>query len=278
MKFSEALQILEIDSFSLITEEELKKKYHKMAIKYHPDKNRSHEATQRFQEISHSYLFLLDRIQKNNEDDENEEECKNYKEIIYLIIEKLLNKDFLNEPLSQYIKHVISIIGDVCENNVQPIIENIKLKNAMRSKQNRLIILNPNLKDLFENNLYKLNENGLVCIVPLWHNELIYENDNNIVNVNCIPVLPNNINLDEENNIHITLKYKITDIFEKKIVVNIDCDNECIKIYDLELTNVKLLKKQTIVIKNEGISKININDIYDISNKSDLILHLTLEI
>jgi hypothetical protein len=260
-----------------MTEEELKKKYHKMAIKYHPDKYHSIEATQRFQEISHSYLFLLNKIQQNNEDDENEEEYKNYKEKIYLIIEKLLNKEFLNEPLSQCIKHVISIIGDVCENKVQPIIENIKLKNAIR-KQNKLIILKPNLKDLFENNLYKLNENGLVCIVPLWHNELIYENNNITVNVNCIPVLPNHINLDEENNIHITLKYKITDVFEKKIVINIDCNNECIKIYELELTNVKLLKKQIIVIKNEGISKININDIYDISKKSDLILHLTLEI
>jgi hypothetical protein len=305
MKFTEAITILEIeiDSFDLMTKEELKKKYHKMAIKYHPDKNHSQEATQRFQEVSHSYLFLLNKIQNNDKEDENEEECKNYKEVIYLIIEKLLKKENLNEPLSNYIKHIISIIGDVCENKVQPIIEKIKLNKMQMyyspkemetemetetetemetetetEMETKRIILNPNLKDLFENNLYKLNENGLICIVPLWHNELIYENENITVLVNCIPVLPPNIQLDEENNIHLILNYNIKDIFEKQTHI-IEIKNEkgeCIKTCIINLFDLRLVKEQVIIIENEGISKININDIYDISNKSNIILHITL--
>jgi len=35
--------------------------------------------------------------------------------------------------------------------------------------------------------------------------------------------------------------------------------------------------KQTVVLKNEGISKINTKDIYDISKKSDVYLHIALE-
>lgn len=279
MKFTEALNHLEIDSLESITEEELKKQYYKMALKYHPDKNGSSpESTHRFQEISHSYVFLLNKIQQNNENDENEEEYKTYKDTIYLIIEKILKKENLNEPLSHYIRHMIELISDVCENNVQPIINKIKTMHNNRNSQNEsnIIILKPNLNDLFENNLYKLNENGVMYIVPLWHNELIYEN--NII-VKCIAVLPPNIYLDEDNNIHILLNYKIKDIFSKeKEIISITCENKCIKMYELHLNNVKLLKEQIIIIKNEGISKINTHDIYDISKKGDVIIHLTLEL
>ena len=294
MKYDDAIKILwclkenETKPIENITEDELKKQYRKMALKYHPDKNKSLDATDKFQEISHIYVYLLNKIKNKNTDDENEEEYNNYKEVIYSIIEKILKKENLNEPLSYYIKNIISLIGDICECKIQPIMEKMEKyrsgRGSGRSRNNfeqknedcdktRIMILKPNLKDLFDDNLYKLIENDLTYIVPLWHNEITYEdNSGNEIIVKCSPILPKNILLDEENNIHIILKYDIRELFgkEKK-----DFTIEG-KTYEFYMNDVKLLEKQTIILTNQGISRINIEEIYDVSCKSDVFVHLEL--
>ena len=56
------LNILGIDPSQEVTEDLVIKQYRKMAMKYHPDKNKSEGATQMMQEINRSYNNLLEKI------------------------------------------------------------------------------------------------------------------------------------------------------------------------------------------------------------------------
>ena len=56
-----ACRVLDIDKKN-VTIENVKKQYRLKALYYHPDKNPSPDAKERFQEVLESYEFLCSRI------------------------------------------------------------------------------------------------------------------------------------------------------------------------------------------------------------------------
>jgi hypothetical protein len=124
-----------------------------------------------------------------------------------------------------------------------------------------------------QDNLYRLTVNKVRYIIPLWFHELVYDQDGTDIYVQCIPILPENMTLDVNNNLHIRLTYNIVDIFDKDEIVVGRFGNKDIKIKPSQL---KLHKIQKILIANCGISKINPANIYDISKRSDIILEIEL--
>ena len=61
--------------------------------------------------------------------------------------------------------------------------------------------LNPSINDIMNNNFYKLYVNENLYLVPLWHNESYYDGSGCEIIAICEPDLPNNIKIDDHNNL-----------------------------------------------------------------------------
>lgn len=169
------------------------------------------------------------------------------------------------EILKKY--HKVLHLGDELLDNIQEII-------IEKKKTNECIILNPTINDLFENNLYKINMNDTCYVIPLWHNELVYDNSGNDIYINCFPILSENVEIDEKNNIHVSVKYNIRDIWEKT-TLDISLGRY---IFQVDVSLLKLRKEQLVMFINRGISMINTENIYDISKKSHVYVNISLEL
>jgi len=151
-----------------------------------------------------------------------------------------------------------------------------KIEEVLLNKTNtdECILLNPCIDDLFDNNLYKLTIHGQVYIIPLWHHELVYENGECDLIIKCYPILPENIQMDENNNLIVEIHLgPIQRVLEKE-TVTIDIGK---RTFELNTSDLKISKRQIMVLKNQGISLINKTNIYDISRKSNIILKIHLD-
>jgi DnaJ-class molecular chaperone len=298
MNFKKACNFLDIKHDIEITKEILKRQYRIQALKYHPDKNKNENASEHFQNIQMAYEYLSENIDydyfKNDEDDYQKQ---NYNSMLFSFFKNIIGED-IQESIYQIILNKIS---NTCENKAIQIIEKLdknvlikicemirkyrdvfhfspyffdKLEEIVKEKisNDECIILNPLLEDLFDNNLFKLKIGDYSYAVPLWHHELIYDNSGRDIYVKCIPVLKDNITIDNKNNIIISETFNITDIWNKeKLEIEIGS-----KIFAIEIENLKMTKQQCIVLEKKGISKINTSDIYDISKRADILINITI--
>jgi len=274
----------------------IKRQYRLKALIYHPDKNKSPNAVSKFQEIHDAYEYLLKADEYANHDSNDD----SYRNLFMIFLKKILE----NDTGQSVFYNIIQRLTTMCESKAFELLERLdkptliktciiltKYKDAFhitdniiekitsliqtRNENDECIVLNPTLKDLYNNNLYKLSVNGETYIIPLWHHELVYDNLGHDLYVNCLPDLPGHITIDENNNIHIDVKYNIHDIWEHEYI-QVHCDAVC---YPIQVNTLKLTHKQTVIFAKQGLSKINAKNIYDVSNKSDVYVtvHLTLQ-
>jgi hypothetical protein len=145
-------------------------------------------------------------------------------------------------------------------------------------KNDSVYILNPSIDDILDNNIYKLYVDEQLYLVPLWHNELYFEDPNkNDIIVLCNAELPENITIDEHNNIHCNLLVA----FEKEMIINeqqgLTKELSLVigkHIFKIPFSQLYMKKEQKYIIKGQGISHICEDDIYNQRNsgKSDIIV------
>jgi len=319
MNMKVALDILEIHmddiSFNDLTLEYIRKNYHKMALKWHPDKNdNSQESTDKFQKINEAYYFLSNELRQINDvSDEtfvssfDSKESKMYSNILGTFISSIF-KGTYNEMFINVIKDIVigykdrlsltylRKIFDELDKHRSIDIYNIiyRYKDILyinnetldfvsliikeKYKNDSVYILNPSLRDLLDNNIYKLYIDKQLYLVPLWHNELYFDAPNGAeIIVLCQPVLPEFISIDEHNHIHITKKIDIhrelPNIILTQEFVSIDVGEKC---FSIPVSHLSIKKEQIYRIKNQGISNIIEKDIYNVSVKSDIIVKILL--
>jgi hypothetical protein len=168
-----------------------------------------------------------------------------------------------------------------------------EIMHLLREKMqnNNIIILKPSLKDVIQNNISVLQFGGQTFYVPLWHSELHYSAGEKQLIVKCMPVLPDHMSIDANNELHVDVRADIKELLNSgssnsnsnsnsnsssNSVLRIPLyDTECL---ELEVKELRIAPSQTIVLRNNkhGISLICSSDIYDVSSKAPICVHVHL--
>ena len=297
MNFVEACVILDIplECRTPLCMDTLKKQYRRKVLQYHPDKNKDDGAVHQFRSVQSAYECLK---KKNYVEDDEEEQ--NYQNVLFSFLKNVLP---VNESVLQnkIFKAIVQKLVDCCESKAVDIMEkmdkNVLLKIhtifvnykdvfhfsegflkiveqiiANKNQKDECVILNPFLDDLWENNVYKLVENDETFLIPLWHHELVYDNAGADLYVKIIPVLPDNMTIDNDNNIHVYMKYTIDELWAMNMV-KVEVGKRHFSIHREQLY---LKTNQSVNLYNQGLSKINDKDVFDVSRRGDIILHVEI--
>ena len=88
----------------------------------------------------------------------------------------------------------------------------------------------------------------------------------------CIPELPEDISLDVNNNILVTITDSISNIINREnISFHIGQ-----RIFNIPVTELKIQKIQMYIITKQGISIIQSNNVYDNTEKSNIVCNIQL--
>ena len=312
--YKDAFEILEIDFTSTkyqdLSLEYLKKQYRKLALKNHPDKNgNTHESNEKFQKINEAYHYLKREIKHLNYDDiehdikgeeDNSVNSSLYSDILKGFMKTVFEGKY-NELLTKIVNDIITagkrtsvkLFDDLDKDTAfniytflsnnrsvlhlsQEILEVIREIVVKKYDNVEVYKLNPSINDLLNNNLYKLYVHDDLYLVPLWHNESYFDGSGCEIIVICEPELPEGIQIDDDNNIFIT-----KEIYGYSDLLNMILLNKSIQItigekeYEIPISNLYMKREQYYRIKNEGLSKVN-RDIYDVSEKSDIIVKVVI--
>jgi len=290
MNCKTAMDILELDNNMNITSESLKKKYHKLALQWHPDKNgNTPESNEKFRQIHEAYELLKREID-DNMDKEDTTKLPVYADLIRMFMgegnysaafTKIVTSIVSNSKTKQFISGLFKDLDKDIAVNVYSFLTKYnflfqlsqeifnELREIVKRKCENTIVytLNPSVTDLLEHNVYKLYYDNELFLVPLWHSELYFECGPKEIIVLCEPQLESGMSIDEDNNLYV--ETQINTFFEN---INITIGNKTFVIPHEELY---MKRKQLYKFKGQGVAKIKDN-IYDVTERADIVVKIVI--
>ena len=275
------------------TEKDIRTAYYKEALKYHPDKNASNEAVERFKKINSAYTYLQEYSNIQIEED-NLSYLSIIKKCITTMLPNLKWDDlFLDTTINSIItdcqkislqifdhlskeksleiysflvtyKDILNLSDDVLQKMLS-IIHN-------KSVHDNIIILNPNITDLLEDQIYKLDIFKQPFFVPLWHNEVIFDISGNDLIVKSIPDLEKNVVIDNDNNIHYYQTRSLQDcLSQSHLKINIGE-----KLFNIPTAELFIREEQIYILHYKGILLADHTNLYNTDKRGHIFVHLTL--
>lgn len=297
-----------------IDKKEIRKRYLRKCREYHPDKHMNatdeerKEYTRKFNELQEAYICL--------NDDEHTAHMVNdiFKKNVFSFVVKLIRQikqyefreehifsilELLDDESLRYIYHIIQRHGEhgILENITKWIENKISVNGVLelesREKRENTVCeiqrieLCPTLYELFERRLYFLKNDEISYFIPLWHRYLYMAS----TEITIEPKLENDdvvnndykvyhLYLDDNNDLHIYVVVYIEYIFNKQefiFDVYMGVPNTYKKI-SIPVSDITMKKDQVIILKKEGIPRINKENIYDDRESADVFVFLQLVI
>jgi hypothetical protein len=308
MDHVKAFEILELDfgerRYGDVTLTLLKGQYRKLALRHHPDKNgNTIESNERFKHINEAYHFLKKELQGEEEpveEEESRDDCINgflYWQILKNFVRGIFEASDTADLVMKIVQDLlitgkqisVKLFDDLDKDtflNIYTFLSTHKttlhLSNELLDTIRQMVLdkyetveiykLNPSIHDLLENNLYKLYIDEQLYLVPLWHSESHFDKE---IIVICEPELPPNMSIDDDNNLYIEAELYGNELVDQILYDGSLCLNIGPKTLSIPLSSLYMKQHQTYRFKKEGISKVK-KDIYDVSDKSDIIVNITV--
>ncbi len=273
MEITKACNCLGIQKEDIYTlsEKQLKHKYHLLALRYHPDKNKSPNANKQFQDIHEAYHVICKEKQIKPQKMDYRTMLSNYlsyyvkdSEVIVELLYKKLNKNIdkiLKKCTRQRLVVIYTLLHQQKELLQIPQELLTKVKDMIHSKTIEIELV-CSFKDMWEQKIYVLPIKQQKIYIPLWHTNLEYNIQGYQLEITC-KCSDKEIIIDRNNNVHITLaRDQYTDNHYNIPVIGFK------KVIETNIHNNK------IVLQGEGLPKINQDDIYDNTHLGDVILSL----
>ena len=313
IKVKNARQLLGLTQNKKYTFSEIKKHYRIAALKNHPDKHfNSDESTIKFKEINEAYVLLSNKCIDDDgncngqycEMGDDEKHDYKYNNLFSEFINSLM-VDLSNAKIAE-VNIILTAVMDKCKILTATMFDNIDRKSILfiydliikyytildisnerfdgiikilknKMKIDDVIVLNPTISDLFEiNNIQIIEHEEKTYYIPNWHTELYYDiNEQRELLVKCIPKLPEYIYIDELNNIYIDVRTRVENLFNlsKPVFTIIMYENISI---DIPISSIEFKTSQVITLHKRGIPMINTENVYDISERMDIIVNLEI--
>ena len=281
---------------------DLKKAYMNAALKYHPDKNDNPDANMIFNNVTQAYQYLNELLNNNI----NQEDHKNIEDSFYFsLVAKFFSMAFINNDSidNNKIEKLVNSLKNNCKEFSLKAIEDFKpealfklweyilrfkdlfnfsqdtlnkIQEIIKKKleNNQIFILNPNLNNILNNDIFKLNFQDKEFLVPLWKDFSYFNLENNdYIYVKTIPNLSDNYFITKINNTYnLEINYftNINFLLFNNIVIELPNKKIIIPTNSL---NIK--KYQKVFKKKSGI--INYNDQLEVISIGDIIIHLYID-